>query len=100
MELTCELLKEIWANWVKEDSWKKINSPGVLHFVDFLRKCQQPTEQYLPAKKTTFLSAPTSTELHQSGDKFKNPEKNSLFDITFSNGWVLGYFFKTMLGGC
>jgi hypothetical protein len=51
MELTCELLKEIWANWVKEDSWKKINSPRVLHFVDFLRKYQQPTEQYLPAKK-------------------------------------------------
>jgi len=29
MELTSELLKEIWANWVKEDNWKKINSPGV-----------------------------------------------------------------------
>jgi hypothetical protein len=85
MELTCELLKEIWANWVKEDSWKKIDSSGVLHFTDFLRKCQQPTEQHLPARKTTFLSAPTTMELHQSGVKFKNPEKSSLFDIRFSN---------------
>ena len=86
IELTCELLKEIWANWVKEDSWKKIDSSGVLHFTDFLRKCQQPREQHVPARKTTFLSAPTTTELHQSGVKFKNPEKGSLFDIRFSNG--------------
>uniref|UniRef100_A0A6N2MD34 Uncharacterized protein n=1 Tax=Salix viminalis TaxID=40686 RepID=A0A6N2MD34_SALVM len=86
MELTFELLKEIWANWVKEDSREKINSSRILHFVDFLRKCQQPAEQHLPAKKTSFSRVPTTMELHQSGVKFKNPKRNSLFDIRFSSG--------------
>ncbi|KAG5250015.1 UPF0481 protein [Salix suchowensis] len=86
MELTFKFLRGKWSNWVKEDSREKINSSGVLHFVDFLRKCLQPTKQHLPAEKTSFPSAPTATELHQSGVKFKNPERNSLFDITFSNG--------------
>jgi len=86
VELTCGFLKVPWSDWVEEDSWKIIDSFGVLHFVDFLRKCHQPPEKHLPAKKTTFLSALTATELHQSGVEFKNPEKSSLLDITFSNG--------------
>ncbi|KAF9686442.1 hypothetical protein SADUNF_Sadunf03G0158900 [Salix dunnii] len=86
LELTFELLKVVWTNWVKEDSREKTNSFGVLHFVDFIRKCLQPTEQHLPAKKTSFSSAPTAMELHQSGVKFKNPERNSLFDIRFNDG--------------
>ncbi|KAG5250005.1 UPF0481 protein [Salix suchowensis] len=86
MELTFEVLQGKWRNWVKEDSWEKINSSGVLHFVDCLRKCQQPTKQHLPAENPSFPSAPTATELHQSGVKFENPEDKSLFDITFSNG--------------
>ena len=85
-ELTCGLFKCLWPDWVKEDSWKIIDSSGVLHFVDFLRKCQQPTEKARPAKKEAFLSAPTATELHQSGVKFKHPDKSSLLDIRFSNG--------------
>uniref|UniRef100_A0A6N2KFP0 Uncharacterized protein n=1 Tax=Salix viminalis TaxID=40686 RepID=A0A6N2KFP0_SALVM len=84
-ELTFELLKEVWDNWVKEDSREKINLSEVLHFVDFLRKCQQPTE-HLPTTKNTYPSAPTVTELHQSGVKFNNPGRNSLLDIRFSNG--------------
>ncbi|KAG5250019.1 UPF0481 protein [Salix suchowensis] len=88
MELTFDLLKEVWTNWVKEDSREKINSSGVLHFVDFLRMCQQPSKHHLPKEKTRFSSAPvpTAMELHQSGVKFKNPRRNSLFDIRFSNG--------------
>jgi hypothetical protein len=86
IELTCGLLKGQWSDWVKEDSWKIIDSSRVLHFVDFLSKCQQPTEKHRPAKEEAFLSAPTATELHQSGVKFKNTERSSLFDITFSNG--------------
>ncbi|KAF9686443.1 hypothetical protein SADUNF_Sadunf03G0159000 [Salix dunnii] len=86
MELTFYVFKNIWSSWVKEDSCKKINSSRVLHFLDFLRKCQHPTEQHLPAEKTSFSSAPTAMELHQSGVKFKNPGRNSLFDISFSNG--------------
>jgi len=85
-ELTCGLLKGQWVNWVKEDSWKIIDSSGVLHFVDFLRKCQEPTEKHRPAKEEAYLSAPTATELHQSGVKFKRPGKSSLLDIRFSNG--------------
>ena len=38
------------------------------------------------SSEKNYLSAPTATELHQSGVKFKNPGKNSLFDIRFSNG--------------
>uniref|UniRef100_A0A6N2LNA4 Uncharacterized protein n=1 Tax=Salix viminalis TaxID=40686 RepID=A0A6N2LNA4_SALVM len=86
MELTFKLLQPWQHYWVKEDIRGEIDSSGVLHFVDFLRKCQQPTKQHPPAKKPTFTRAPKAMELHQSGVKFKNPEKNSLFDITFSNG--------------
>jgi hypothetical protein len=85
-ELTCDLFKGLWPDWVKEDSWKIINPSGVLHFVDFLQKCQQPTEEHRPAKKEVFLSAPTATELHQSGVKFKRSDKSPLLDITFNNG--------------
>jgi hypothetical protein len=85
-ELTWGLLKLPWSDWVKEDSWKTINSSPVLHFVDFLRKCQQPKEQRRATKANTFFGAPTATELHQSGMKFKNPKKGSLLSITFRNG--------------
>jgi hypothetical protein len=85
-ELTCGLFKCLWPDWVKEDSWKIIDSSGVLHFVDFLQKCQQPTEKHSPAEEEAFLSAPTATELHQSGVKFKRSDKSSLLDITFNNG--------------
>jgi hypothetical protein len=43
IKLTCGFLLWSWVDWVKEDSWEIINSSGVLDFVDFLRKCQQPT---------------------------------------------------------
>ncbi|KAI5596210.1 hypothetical protein BDE02_03G191200 [Populus trichocarpa] len=59
IELTCGLLKVPWSDWRSTVQQKKL---------------------------PTFLSAPTTTELHQSGVKFKNPEKRSLLDITFSNG--------------
>ncbi|KAJ6934651.1 hypothetical protein NC651_009600 [Populus alba x Populus x berolinensis] len=85
-ELTCGLFKCQWPDWVKEDSLKIIDSSGVLHFVDFLQKCQQPTEKHSPAKEEAFLSAPTATELHQSGVTFKRSDKSSLLDITFNNG--------------
>ena len=87
IELTCGFLRSQWAGWVKEDSWKAIDISGVLHFVDFLRKCQQPPALCrLPVEGTAFSRAPTATELHQSGVKFRNPEKSLLFDIRFSNG--------------
>jgi hypothetical protein len=90
-ELTCGLLKEAWPDWVKEHSWKTINSSTeiderVLHFVDFLRKCQQPKKQCRATKANTFFEPPTATELHQSGMKFKNSKKGSLLDITFNDG--------------
>uniref|UniRef100_A0A6N2LM13 Uncharacterized protein n=1 Tax=Salix viminalis TaxID=40686 RepID=A0A6N2LM13_SALVM len=59
MELTFDLLKQVWTNWVKEDSREKINCCGVLHLVDFLRKCQQPSKYHLRTKKTRFSSANT-----------------------------------------
>jgi hypothetical protein len=86
IELTCLLLQKIMHEWVKEDSWKKLNSSEVLHFVDFIRKCQQPTVQNRQERGTGILRAPTATELHQSGVKFKHPEKSSLLDVSFSNG--------------
>jgi len=86
IELTCGFLLWSWVDWVKDERWEIINSSGVLDFVDFLRKCQQPTEQHSPAEEEAYLSAPTATELHQSGVKFKRPEKSSLLDIRFSNG--------------
>jgi hypothetical protein len=85
-ELTCLLLYQIMDECVKEDSWKKLNSSEVLHFVDFIRKCQQPTVRYRQERQTGILSAPTATELHQFGVKFKHPEKSSLLDVSFING--------------
>jgi hypothetical protein len=87
IELTCGFLRCQWAGWVKEDSWKAIDFSGVLHFVDFLRKCLQPPALCRRAvEETAFSRAPTATELHQSGVKFRNPEKSFLFGITFSKG--------------
>jgi len=86
IELTCLLLQKIMDEWVREDSWKKLNSSEVLHFVDFIRKCQQPMVRYPQKRGTGILSAPTATELHQSGVKFKHPEKSSLLDVSFING--------------
>jgi hypothetical protein len=121
IELTCGFLRSQWAGWVKEDSWKAIDFSGVLHFVDFLRKCQQPRAlcrrpaeetafsrahfsgvlhfvDFLrkclqplalcrrAVEETAFSRAPTATELHESGVKFRNPEKSSLFDVRFSKG--------------
>ena len=85
-ELTRGLLEVPWVDWVKEGSSQIINSSRVLHFVDFLRKCQQPKEHRRPPKEIASFGAPTATELHQSGMTFKNPKKGSLLDITFSNG--------------
>ena len=72
IELTSQLLLEIMEEWVKEDSWKETNCSEVLHFVDFIRKCQQPTKPSSERRETVILSAPTATELHHSGVKLKN----------------------------
>jgi hypothetical protein len=84
-ELTRGLLEVPWVDWVNEGSSQIINSSRVLHFVDFLRKCQQPKEQpkeqRFPAKENALFDSPTATELHQSGMKFKNSKKGSLLDI-------------------
>ncbi|XP_011042183.1 PREDICTED: UPF0481 protein At3g47200-like [Populus euphratica] len=86
-ELTRGLLEVPWGDWVNEGNSQMINSSrDVLHFVDFLRKCQQPKEQRCPAKENASFGPPTATELHQSGMKFKNTKEGSLLDITFSNG--------------
>ena len=86
IELTCGFLRSQWAGWVKEDCWKAIDFSGVLHFVDFLRRCQQPPALCRRPLETTFSRAPTATELHQSGVKFRNPERSFLFDIRFGKG--------------
>jgi hypothetical protein len=51
IELTYGFLKVPWSDWVEEDSWKIIDSFGVLHFIDFLRKCQQPQRSTVQRKK-------------------------------------------------
>ncbi|KAJ7005161.1 UPF0481 protein At3g47200-like [Populus alba] len=82
----CGFLRCQWAGWVKEDSWKAIDISGVLHFVDFLRKCQQPPALCPRPEETAFSRAPTATELHQYGVKFRNPERSLLFGIRFRKG--------------
>uniref|UniRef100_A0A6N2LQC7 Uncharacterized protein n=1 Tax=Salix viminalis TaxID=40686 RepID=A0A6N2LQC7_SALVM len=92
MKLTFEFLQGKWRDWVNKENWEKINSSNVLHFVDLLKRCQQPEESECQQPEESepaiwsFSSAPTATELHQSGVKFKNPERNSLIDVRFSNG--------------
>lgn len=105
IELTSLLFSRIMDEWVKEDSWKTIDSSEVLHFVDFIRKCQQPTERSSEEREIAILTAPTATEwscedsdilitptateLHHSGVKFEHRGRNSLLDVTFSNGTLV-----------
>ncbi|KAF2317725.1 hypothetical protein GH714_039682 [Hevea brasiliensis] len=61
------------------------NSFQVQHLVDFLRICMQPSSPN-PKKKYKTLYAPTVTQLHQAGVKFKSGSSKCLLDIKFEKG--------------
>jgi len=83
IELTRHFLSGAFGDsWVPQDIVEQINSSEVEHFVDLLRKCQQPAKRKQPQPLET-RTTPSAMELHQSGVKFKLGSKEKIFDMNF-----------------
>jgi hypothetical protein len=83
IELTRDFLSStLGDSWVPQDVLKEMNSSKVEHFVDFLRKFQQPAKQKQPQPLET-RTTPSAMELHQSGVKFKLGSREKIFDMNF-----------------
>ena len=84
IELTRHFLScNFGDSWVAKDNLEQIKSSEVEHFVDFLRKCQQPAKQKQPQPQPLeTLTAPSAMELHHSGIKFKL-SREKIFDMNF-----------------
>ncbi|XP_034930794.1 UPF0481 protein At3g47200-like [Populus alba] len=81
IELTRHFLSGAFGgSWVPRVISEQINSSEVEHFVDFLRKCQQPAKQPQALQTRT---TPSAMELHQSGVKFKLGSREKIFDMNF-----------------
>ncbi|XP_048330990.2 UPF0481 protein At3g47200 [Ziziphus jujuba] len=68
-----------------ETKLEKIKTENVAHFVDFLRTLYIPLNPR-GGEKFKSLNAPSMTELHRAGVKFKEASSKNLFDIHFKNG--------------
>ncbi|XP_044494249.1 UPF0481 protein At3g47200-like [Mangifera indica] len=58
----------------------------VKHFTDFLRICHLPSERPPRPREKKAITAPSATQLHQAGVKFKLSQSNESFDIKFERG--------------
>uniref|UniRef100_A0A6N2M336 Uncharacterized protein n=1 Tax=Salix viminalis TaxID=40686 RepID=A0A6N2M336_SALVM len=83
-ELARHFLSSTWDSWVPEDILEQANLSKVEHFVDFLRICQQPSQQ-MQSKKLATLTTPSVAELHQAGIKFKLGSSINRLDIKFDD---------------
>ncbi|KAH7524686.1 hypothetical protein FEM48_Zijuj06G0146000 [Ziziphus jujuba var. spinosa] len=68
-----------------ETMLENIETENVAHFVDFLRTLYIPLNPR-NGEKFKSLNAPTMTELHRAGVKFRVASSKNLFDIHFKNG--------------
>ncbi|XP_048331052.2 UPF0481 protein At3g47200 [Ziziphus jujuba] len=68
-----------------ETKLEKIKPENVAHFVDFLRTLYIPLNPR-DGEKFKSLNAPSMTELHRAGVKFRVASSKNLFDIHFNNG--------------
>ncbi|KAJ0019952.1 hypothetical protein Pint_31163 [Pistacia integerrima] len=85
-KLTCELWEAAGHNLLIGYDLLEEHFPKAEHFVDLIRLCLQPSEIGMQNGELKTLVAPTITELHQAGVKFKLGSSNHLFDIRFKNG--------------
>lgn len=87
IELTYKFFEERWGSWIlKKGILEEINSSEVAHFVDFIRKCQKPSESDRTKKELETINIPSITELHQAGVKFRFKPGKSLLDMKFDRG--------------
>ncbi|XP_034930792.1 UPF0481 protein At3g47200-like [Populus alba] len=83
IELTLHFLSGAFGNsWVPKVISEQIKSSEVDHFVDLLRKCQQPAKRKQPQALQT-RTTPSAMELHQSGVKLKLGSREKIFDMNF-----------------
>ncbi|KAH7524683.1 hypothetical protein FEM48_Zijuj06G0145700 [Ziziphus jujuba var. spinosa] len=68
-----------------ETKLEQIKPENVAHFVDFLRTLYIPLNPR-DGEKFKSLNAPSMTELHRAGVKFRVASSKNLFDIHFNNG--------------
>jgi hypothetical protein len=71
---------------LKKAILEEINSSEVAHFVDFIRKCQKPSESDKTEKELETINVPSITELHQAGVKFRFKPGKSLIEMKFDRG--------------
>lgn len=87
IELTYKFFEERRGSWIlKKGILEEINSSEVAHFVDFIRKCQKPSESDRTKKELETINIPSITELHQAGVKFRFKPGQSLLDMKFDRG--------------
>jgi hypothetical protein len=68
IELTYKFFEERRGSWIlKKGILEEINPSEVAHFVDFIRKCQKPSELDRTKKELETINVPSITELHQAG---------------------------------
>ncbi|KAB1221430.1 hypothetical protein CJ030_MR2G013154 [Morella rubra] len=83
IELSYKFFKRIILGRGTEDKLKSTSTPKVKHFVDLVRFLHLPSKEQGKGEVET-VKAPTVTELHQAGVKFKAGSSRNLFDIHFN----------------
>ncbi|XP_024448487.1 UPF0481 protein At3g47200 isoform X3 [Populus trichocarpa] len=87
IELAHKFFEKRWDSWLKKAILEEINSSEVAHFVDFIRKCQKPSESDKTDKELETINVPSITELDEAGVKFSSFEQGkSLLDMKFDRG--------------
>lgn len=87
IELTYKFFEERRGSWIlKKGILEEIDPSEVAHFVDFIRKCQEPSESDRTEKELETTNVPSITELHQAGVKFRFKPGQSLLDMKFDRG--------------
>ncbi|PNT46667.2 hypothetical protein POPTR_003G206901v4 [Populus trichocarpa] len=86
IKLTYKFFEERRDSLMKTGIVEEINSSEVAHFVDFIIKCQKPSESDKTEKELETINVPSITELHQAGVKFRFKPGKSLIDMKFDRG--------------
>jgi hypothetical protein len=86
IKLTYKFFEERRDSWMKTGIVEEINSSEVAHFVDFIIKCQKPSESDKTEKELETINVPSITELHQAGVKFRFKPGKSLIEMKFDRG--------------
>ncbi|KAB1221426.1 hypothetical protein CJ030_MR2G013150 [Morella rubra] len=83
IELSSKFFKRTIQGRRTEDNLSSTRLTEVKHFVDLVRLLHLPSKEQGKGEVET-VKAPTVTELHQAGVKFKAGSSSNLFDIQFN----------------